>query len=219
MQRRLSSILLSCVLLALFALASEARADSIVISNGHLMFDNNNINTGFSLEGAGFSMQGHTSAFFIEPLLVPPGGTYRIGRGYSNEPLFIHVPYTINGVTYTRWGSSQEFLFLNFTASSFVLPLDTSLRSVSFTTPFTMNGLVSLSDLTTPNGLRVDLTGQGIANVVFNAGPGNVWTLSTLTYTFNQPPTPTPEPATLLLLGTGMAGVAAKVYRRRKERR
>ncbi len=31
-----------------------------------------------------------------------------------------------------------------------------------------------------------------------------------------SPPHPTPEPATLLLLSTGLAGVAAKVYRRRR---
>lgn len=216
MQLRLRSILLTCVLLTLFALVSEARADSIVITNGFIAFDSQSVNNTFSLQGDGFSMHGHTVYFYLNEDFLPPGGTFHTGTTLTGSgTLSVSIPYTVNGVTYNLWGSVNDSLGMVFSANSFVLPVDTSINSVSFTTPFTMIGHLSLISATNQ---RFDINGQGTANVVFEVSRENAWRLSTLTYTFNQP-TPTPEPTTLLLLGTGIAGVAAKVYRRRKERK
>jgi len=55
------------------------------------------------------------------------------------------------------------------------------------------------------------LTTQG--GLLFNGTAGMTWTG---TITISDPATPTPEPATLMLFGAGLAGVAARFYRRRK---
>jgi PEP-CTERM motif len=53
-----------------------------------------------------------------------------------------------------------------------------------------------------------------IGGPLFNGTAGMTWTG---TINISDPATPTPEPATLMLFGTGLAGVAARFYRRRKK--
>lgn len=61
-----------------------------------------------------------------------------------------------------------------------------------------------------------------ITSLTFSlVGPSSLLLLDNFSFgtaitTTPQPTTPTPEPTTMLLLGTGLAGVAAKVSRRRK---
>lgn len=54
-------------------------------------------------------------------------------------------------------------------------------------------------------------------NLLAGYGQGDVYGTMTLTQADTDPPTPTPEPATMLLFGTGLAGLAGS--RRRKNRK
>jgi hypothetical protein len=79
-------------------------------------------------------------------------------------------------------------------------------------TTFSYVGGVSVH---TRDGLFVNsfqLTGTGIATFTF--APGNPGFFNRGQASFEFAPEPVPEPATLILLGTGLAGVAAKLKRR-----
>jgi hypothetical protein len=68
--------------------------------------------------------------------------------------------------------------------------------------------------ITGGTGIFAGATGTGTSIGPLNAVTGVYTDRITITITT---PTPIPEPATLLLLGTGLAGLASSVYRRRKQ--
>jgi hypothetical protein len=196
--------------------AVEARADTVVITSGSIAFNYQDVNNAFSLQGDGFSLQGKAYFFYLGYTFNDTnfGGTAKLGRFLDNDDLAVSTPFTVGGVTYTSWQKMYDGVFLNITAPEFAFPTDPSVMEMTFSSPFTMQGGIMLY----PSGSQTTLTGQGIATAMFarDRNYSQLWYLRTLNYEFQA--TPTPEPATLLLLGTGIAGVAARVRRRKKRR-
>ena len=102
---------------------------------------------------------------------------------------------------------------LEFDTEPFDAPVPTSSApaGVTFTTPFTMNG--RLRGSTGPLGsgsvlFDVLLSGSGVASTIARpVVPQGYLVNSGVTYEFAAA---TPEPATLLLMGTGLAGLLAR---------
>jgi hypothetical protein len=65
-----------------------------------------------------------------------------------------------------------------------------------------------------PIEMTIDILGSS-SDFVIPGGPGAGQRVNSFTYTFNVVQ-PVPEPTTLILLGTGLAGVVASASRRRK---
>lgn len=125
---------------------------------------------------------------------------------------------TVNGTDYVAFLNG----FLSFDTEPFVAPPPTSSTpaTVAFSTPFTMNG--RLSGTTGPQGsgsvlFDIMLTGAGTASTNVRPIVPNAYLVNGgVSYTFAPLAASTPEPATLLLMGSGLAGV---LLRRRTSRK
>jgi len=203
------TLLTAAAAFVLFALSSVARADTITLKgiNG----------TGVTATITNFSLAGNQFTFTINNTSVAPGTTGTITNiGFAlpgNRP----NNYTLVSSTNPNYFIAHD---LNATAgaqkfvSSFDLVLmDKSNGNPTFGGGSVNNGIAPGTSATfTISGDFSGLTAQQIANSIFArfqnvnnggsdvaAGPGEV-----------------PEPMTMILFGTGLAGIAARARRRRK---
>lgn len=205
--------------LLLLCLAPEAKADPVVITSGFVSFG---AQSTFILQGQGVSIGGVTRNIVAADVRAP-GASFRLDRGFFNDPLFPTNSYTAGGVTYGSWLFGSDSLVLEFQAPNAVLPTGTGQQDFVFSAPFTMTGVVFVSTEQSGvvGGIRTVISGSG--TVTYTArrpnspDPNAPWTSTSLTYTFG-PAQPVPEPATMLLMGTGLAALAARRRLRRGER-
>jgi hypothetical protein len=170
---------------------------------------------GFSLVAANSEFVSESRGFALDGFQGGSVVNLSSGVGASNAN---HVPLsqTFEGTLYRDvWLSGG----LSMAVAPFVAPHTSTDDFVTFTRPFTMTGQI--------NGFaNPDLTGPLFSTAVVGNGTTSV-TYHTVndtyhlvhaggqSFTFSAQPAATPEPASMLLVTTGLAGVLARVRRRR----
>lgn len=207
-------LLLVCTLFV-----AETRADPVVITGGSAALGSA-LGGPVMLVGGGLTLNAGLSQGLFNGNLFQQGQAASL-RSFNLGLDIGSGPVTLNGVNYSQVFYQGQMEFLGGLG-----PLTGPLGAFTLQTPFsftsTLQGCLTSWHIgpCAPGNLVFDttiLTGQGTATVEligFELAGGRHFQISRVNYNFA--PAAVPEPATLLLLGTGLAGVTAAARKRKR---
>jgi hypothetical protein len=209
------------ILVVTLALAVPARAETILVTSGLLDWTGG-IGGGanVTLAGDGFTFSGRTGFGIFNPPDQCGVPECTLGSSVDLRALFTGMDLggtaTFEGRTFPAVGSlaANSSASAEWTGS---LSIPTTFSGGLLTAPFLFTGDFAFEEDPTTSWRRVGLLGSGTARLMFTPYPGQpgAFSLSSLQYEFSS--APVPEPTSMLLIGSGLAGLTA-VRRRRRGR-
>ena len=204
--------------------ASAAVADPIHITSGSLQFGPGISGIPVTLSGENFTFT--ANAGIAEGIFTPrdlcgvpvcaPGSTVDLRSSWLGMA-FHSATVTYNGETFANVGSlsSTSSMRTDWTGS---LSIPTGFSGGTLTAPVALLGEFAFLNTTTFTTDRIPLLGTGTATlgfVPYSDEFPNAFRVQSLRFDVADAAAPTPEPASMLLLGTGLVGMAAARRRQR----